>query len=95
MWPMGSSVRPPSQPPRAAAAAESSKALSGPGSRLAGVAIGHYVDWNLYRIVYMVGIMRQDQRVVEEWRLAPIKEAKSTIHNSEWSMNTVTFAQPS
>ena len=56
--------------------------------------IGHYVDWNLYRIVYMVGIMRQDQRVVEEWRLAPIKEAKSTIHHSEWSMNTVTFAQP-
>jgi len=31
--------------------------------------IGYYVDWDLYRIVYMVGIMGQDQRVVEEWRL--------------------------
>lgn len=43
--------------------------LSGHGSRLPGVVIGYYVDWALYRIVYMVGIMGQDQRVVEAWRL--------------------------
>jgi len=43
--------------------------LRGHGSRLPGVVIGYYVDWDLYRIVYMVGIMGQDQRVVEEWRL--------------------------
>lgn len=43
--------------------------LSGHGSRLPGMVIGYYVDWALYRIVYMVGTMRQDQRVVEEWRL--------------------------
>jgi hypothetical protein len=44
--------------------------LRGHGSRLPGVVIGHYIDWNLYRIVYMVGTVGQDQRVVEEWRLA-------------------------
>lgn len=39
------------------------------GSRQPGVVIGYYVDWDLYRIVYMVGIMGQDQRVIEKWRL--------------------------
>ena len=43
--------------------------LSGHGSRLPGLVIGHYVDWDLYRIVYMVGIKGRDQRVVEERRL--------------------------
>ena len=43
--------------------------LSGHGSRLPGLVIGHYVDWALSRIVYMVDIKGQDQRVVEEWRL--------------------------
>ncbi len=43
--------------------------LSGHGSRRPGVVIGYYGDWDLYRIVYMVDIMGQDQRVVEEWRL--------------------------
>lgn len=43
--------------------------LRGYASRLPGVVIGYYVDWDLYRIVYMVGIMGQDQRVVEAWRL--------------------------
>lgn len=43
--------------------------LSGHGSRLPGLVIGHYVDWDLYRIVYMVGIEGRDQRVVEVWRL--------------------------
>jgi hypothetical protein len=39
--------------------------------RLPGVVIGHYVDWNLYRVVYMVGIAGQSPRAVEEWRLSP------------------------
>jgi hypothetical protein len=40
--------------------------------RLPGVVIGHYVDWNLYRVVYMVDIAGQKSpRAVEEWRLAP------------------------
>lgn len=43
--------------------------LSGRGSQLPGVVIDHYVDWDMYRIVYMVGIVGLDQRVVEEWRL--------------------------
>jgi hypothetical protein len=38
---------------------------------LPGLVIGHYVDWNLYRIVYMVGVAGQDPRAVEEWRLSP------------------------
>jgi hypothetical protein len=38
--------------------------------RLPGVVIGHFVDWNLYRVVYMVNIAGQSPRVVEEWRLA-------------------------
>ena len=44
------------------------------GSRsvpLPGVVIGHHVDWNLYRVVYMVGIAGQSPRAVEEWRLSP------------------------
>lgn len=43
--------------------------LNGRGSRLPGVVTGYYVDWDLYRIVYMVGIVGLDQRVVERWRL--------------------------
>ena len=43
--------------------------LNSHGSRLPGMVIGHYIDWDLYRIVYMVGIKRQDQSVVEVWRL--------------------------
>jgi hypothetical protein len=38
---------------------------------LPGLVIGHYVDWNLYRIVYMVDVAGQDPRAVEEWRLSP------------------------
>ena len=34
--------------------------LRGYGSRRPGVVIGYYVDWGLYRIVYMVDIMQQD-----------------------------------
>jgi hypothetical protein len=44
------------------------------GPRLPGVVVGHYVDWNLYRVVYMVGIAGQDPRTVEEWRLSPHHE---------------------
>jgi len=39
--------------------------------RLPGVVIGHYVDWNLYRVVYMVDVAGQRPRAVEEWRLSP------------------------
>ena len=44
------------------------------GSRsvpLPGVVIAHHVDWNLYRVVYLVGIAGQRPRAVEEWRLSP------------------------
>jgi hypothetical protein len=41
-----------------------------------GVVIGHYVDWNLYRVVYMVGISGQGPRAVEEWRLSPRREGE-------------------
>ena len=44
--------------------------------RLPGVVIGHYVDWNLYRVVYMVNIAGQSPRAVEEWRLAPRREGE-------------------
>ena len=41
------------------------------GARLPGVVVGHHVDWNLYRVVYMVGIVGQCPKAVEEWRLTP------------------------
>jgi hypothetical protein len=41
------------------------------GSRLPGLVIGHHVDWNLYRVVYMVEVAGQDPKAVEEWRLSP------------------------
>jgi hypothetical protein len=35
------------------------------------VVIGHYVDWNLYRVVYMVDIENnRTPRAIEEWRLS-------------------------
>jgi hypothetical protein len=40
------------------------------GSRLPGVVVGHHVDWNLYRVVYMVDLAGQTPRAVEEWRLS-------------------------
>ena len=43
--------------------------LRGYGSRRPGVVIGYYVDWDLYRLVYMVGIVGLDQRVAEQRRL--------------------------
>ena len=42
---------------------------SGRGLRLPGAVIGYYVDWDLYRLVYMVGIVGLDQRVAEQRRL--------------------------
>jgi hypothetical protein len=39
-------------------------------SRVPGVVIGHYVDWGLYRIVYMVVLAGRGPRAVEEWRLS-------------------------
>jgi hypothetical protein len=44
--------------------------------RLPGVVIGHYVDWNLYRVVYMIGIAGQSPRAVEEWRLSPRRKGE-------------------
>jgi hypothetical protein len=44
--------------------------------RLPDVVIGHYVDWNLYKVVYMVNIAGQSPRAVEEWRLAPRREGE-------------------
>ena len=44
--------------------------LRGGGSREPGVVIGYYVDWGLYRVVYMVDLAGQGPRAVEEWRLS-------------------------
>jgi hypothetical protein len=44
--------------------------LRGHGSREPGVVIGHYVDWGLYRIVYMVDLAGQGPRAIEGWRLS-------------------------
>jgi hypothetical protein len=44
--------------------------LRGGTTRDPGVVIGHYVDWNLYRVVYTVDFADQDPRAVEEWRLS-------------------------
>ena len=41
------------------------------GSRPPGVVVGHHVDWNLYRVVYMVDLAGQAPRAIEEWRLSP------------------------
>jgi hypothetical protein len=46
------------------------------GALQPGVVIGHYMDWNLYRVVYMVDIAGQSPRAVEEWRLAPRREGE-------------------
>jgi hypothetical protein len=43
--------------------------LSGHASLLPGVVIGYYVDWDLYRVVYMIGIAGGEPRAVEQWRL--------------------------
>ena len=42
--------------------------LRGHGSREPGVVIGYYVDWGLYRVVYMVDLAGRGPRAVEEWR---------------------------
>lgn len=34
-----------------------------------GVVIGYYIDWGLYRVVYMVAT-GQGPRAIEEWRLS-------------------------
>jgi len=44
--------------------------LRGGGAREPGVVIGYYVDWNLYRVVYLVDLAGRDPRAVEEWRLS-------------------------
>jgi hypothetical protein len=46
------------------------------GPRLPGIIVGHHLDWNLYRIVYMVDIAGQTPRAVEEWRLSPRREGE-------------------
>ena len=53
--------------------------VRGPRSpRLPGVVIGHYVDWNLYRVVYKVDVAGQRPRAVEEWRLSPRREGEES-----------------
>jgi hypothetical protein len=44
--------------------------LRGRGSRVPGVVIGYYVDWGLYRVIYMVDLSGLGPRAVEEWRLS-------------------------
>ena len=44
--------------------------LRGGATREPGVVIGHYVDWNLYRVVYTIDLADQGPRAVEEWRLS-------------------------
>ena len=39
-------------------------------AREPGLVVGHYVDWNLYRVVYTVDLADQGPRAVEEWRLS-------------------------
>ncbi len=31
--------------------------------------IGHYVDWDLYRVMYMVDLADRGPKATEEWRL--------------------------
>ena len=50
--------------------------LSSHGSREPGVVIGYYVDWGLYRVVYMVDLAGRGPRAVEEWRLSFRKEGE-------------------
>ena len=40
------------------------------------LVVGHYVDWNLYRVVYMVDVAGQSPRALEEWRLSPRREGE-------------------
>jgi hypothetical protein len=44
--------------------------LRGGGSREPGVVIGYYVDWGLYRVVYMVDLASLGPRAVVGWRLS-------------------------
>ena len=50
--------------------------LRGHGSREPGVVIGYYVDWGLYRVVYMVDLAGRGPRAVEEWRLSFRREGE-------------------
>jgi hypothetical protein len=42
----------------------------GHGLREPGVVIGYYIDWGLYRVVYMVDVAGQGPRAIEQWRLS-------------------------
>lgn len=44
------------------------------GSLLPGIVIGYHLDWELYRVVYMVGIAGQSPKAVEQWRLKARQE---------------------
>ena len=46
------------------------------GSREPGLVIGYYVDWGLYRVVYMVDLAGRGPRAVEEWRLSFRREGE-------------------
>jgi hypothetical protein len=55
--------------------------LGGGGVRKPGLVIGHYVDWDLYRIVYTVDLADQGPRAVEEWRLSFRKKGEEHWQN--------------
>jgi hypothetical protein len=44
--------------------------LRGGATREPGVVIGHYVDWNLYKVIYTGDLAVHDPRAVEQWRLS-------------------------
>ena len=52
--------------------------LGGGAVRKPALVIDHYVDWNLYRIVYTVDLVDQGPRAVEEWRLSFRNKGEST-----------------
>ena len=63
--------------------------LGGGAVRKPGLVIGHYVDWDLYRIVYTVDLANQGPRAVEEWRLSFRKKGEK-----HWQLETPASENP-
>jgi hypothetical protein len=40
------------------------------GSSEPGVVIGYYIDWGLYRVVYLVDFSGHGPKAIKEWRLS-------------------------
>jgi hypothetical protein len=51
--------------------------LRGRGAREPGIVVGHYVHWNLYRVVYTVDLA-EGPKAVEEWRLSFRKRGEAS-----------------